>query len=310
MTRSSGAAQTFGEFLMIIFFLDTRLHIFTASLAWCVLVGCGKSPSGEPAKSVSHDASDAANDVSDTPTVGTDVAVDSSLDAGKEAISVADNGSLPDSLQDITVAETAPMCKDVRHLGDGKAKDKACWAPPQDYCAVPPPQIVTVACNPDTKQCCEFVSTCIPCGWTDCNKDPGAKICSTQVDTPDACAASQPNGGLQICWDGLSFDKDAGSLDGKDLCEDPHQFGDGKVKDSKCWGPPKNYCAGGASQVITKACDAKSAICCKFKDSCIPCGWVNCFENPSSEACTPAVQSGPICESVQPDEQAVICWDE
>jgi len=77
----------------------------------------------------------------------------------------------------------------------------------------------------------------------------------------------------------------------------------------KCWQPPLNYCAGGAKQVITKACDPNDGLCCSFQNSCIPCGWVDCFENAAHPSCAAGATSGGACDAFQPDLQAMICWD-
>ena len=45
----------------------------------------------------------------------------------------------------------------------------ACWQPPDRTCGVAG-GMVTRACRADRSLCCEFSSTCVPCGWSKCNR--------------------------------------------------------------------------------------------------------------------------------------------
>lgn len=59
-------------------------------------------------------------------------------------------------------------------------------------------------------------------------------------------------------------------------CGRTGQFGDGVNGLDRCWSPPENYCSGGATQVVTKACSPDQSHCCQFGDGCFPCGWRDC----------------------------------
>lgn len=59
-------------------------------------------------------------------------------------------------------------------------------------------------------------------------------------------------------------------------CERTGQFGDGVRGQDRCWQPPENYCSGGATQLVTKACSPDESYCCQFGDGCFPCGWRDC----------------------------------
>lgn len=59
-------------------------------------------------------------------------------------------------------------------------------------------------------------------------------------------------------------------------CGRTGQFGDGVNGLDRCWSPPENYCSGGATTLVTKACKPDQSYCCQFADSCFPCGWRDC----------------------------------
>jgi hypothetical protein len=107
----------------------------------------------------------------------------------------------------------------------------------------------------------------------------------------------------------------AGGDEAADECKDPRQFGDGKNGDDKCWSPPDHYCAQGADNALTTACDADGQICCDYPTTCIPCGFVNCdgcLEGNAAERCPEAcaaAHSSDLKACRMPDKELVICQD-
>lgn len=69
---------------------------------------------------------------------------------------------------DMANSDTAKACSEWRQLGDMLDVDDTCWAPPGNYCSAGAGGAVTRACLPGTATCCDFGTTCVPCGWTTC----------------------------------------------------------------------------------------------------------------------------------------------
>lgn len=94
-------------------------------------------------------------------------------------------------------------CKDQRKLGDGKQLDE-CWNPPFNYCASGAGQAVTRACPPSETFCCEFHTTCVPCGWVKCLPLPSG-ACVGIPDGGNQChgLAIQPSEDAVFCYDTL-----------------------------------------------------------------------------------------------------------
>lgn len=61
-------------------------------------------------------------------------------------------------------------------------------------------------------------------------------------------------------------------------CLEQRAFNDRLQPNDLCWDPPQNYCASGGSTILTKGCAPDFGICCQFATSCIPCGWVTCWQ--------------------------------
>jgi len=57
---------------------------------------------------------------------------------------------------------------------------------------------------------------------------------------------------------------------------DPRYPGDGQQPGDNCWAPPEHYCSEGASLPETKACAPDLSVCCRYSNTCVPCGWVFC----------------------------------
>lgn len=71
---------------------------------------------------------------------------------------------------DSTTADASALgeCYETRQLGDGLFPDDSCWAPPENYCSAGAGGAVTRACSADGATCCDFGTTCVPCGWSVC----------------------------------------------------------------------------------------------------------------------------------------------
>jgi|GEM_PF-3359431 len=105
---------------------------------------------------------------------------------------------------DETSGDTS-ACADERRFGDYKEYDDYCWNPPEKYCAQGAGMAITPACNPEGTLCCEFGSTCIPCGWSTCNNNPTAacQLFPTDLATCQS-AAVKPDMDVTICYDGVA----------------------------------------------------------------------------------------------------------
>lgn len=151
------------------------------------------------------------------------------------------------------------------------------------------------------------LSSCLGLGWKKCLEADGCMVVLAWAGD-DACAASfgEPNGPqtLVACRNQVECspaevwaEKVAAPHDrmyfsewceppGWELtdppecppaeCEDPHYLGDEQQPGDDCWDPPEHYCAEGASFVETKACNPDMSVCCRYSNTCNPCGWVNC----------------------------------
>lgn len=101
-----------------------------------------------------------------------------------------------------------------------------------------------------------------------------------------------------------------GCAEQDDSCERFGTFADGLNGLDRCWAPPENYCSGGATQVVTKACDEAYELCCSFGTGCTPCGWRQCTQRPGVDpACdqTPVATDG-RCDQYIPNDEP-ICID-
>lgn len=139
--------------------------------------------------------------------------------------------------------------------------------------------------------------------------DNGDAATDEPVDAPQL---SKDTPGQETSTSGAADEGSATDTSSDASCKDPHQFGDFKVKDNSCWGPPKDYCSNGCGQAITKACNPTNGTCCDFGCTCVPCGWTKCNQDPKNE---PAVCAKPSsvgtaeCEAAKPNYELVICWD-
>lgn len=183
------------------------------------------APSGDlpPAdEGVVAEFQDAASDVDAVPGSDTQAPVDT--DICEEPCQLADTGASkdlvanPDSSEVVLGAEVTSGvegCKDIRKRQDYKVMWDDCWDPPFHYCSPGGPAAMTwLGCKPGTLTCCQFPSSCIPCGWTHCS--PQAKLTADQLQqctvmskkwetltvTPDECLPYMPNDD-PICWDGI-----------------------------------------------------------------------------------------------------------
>lgn len=52
-----------------------------------------------------------------------------------------------------------------------------------------------------------------------------------------------------------------------------------------CWDPPNGSCASSDLASVTPACSSEGEYCCVFSNTCIPCGWVDCFGCPNADDC-------------------------
>lgn len=128
----------------------------------------------------------------------------------------------PDAQQpeaDVIIVPPAPPvlegCKDVRQKHDNKVFWDNCWEPPHHYCSDgSDAAVIWIGCKPGTLVCCQFPSSCIPCGWLHCSPTSGmsseqqqkcvetAKLWETVADFPEECKPYMPNYN-PICWDGV-----------------------------------------------------------------------------------------------------------
>lgn len=83
---------------------------------------------------------------------------------------------------------------------------------------------------------------------------------------------------LGACGSDNGSRSDASSADA--TCETPLQYGDLRNPDDDCWDPPESYCSAGAGGAETTACSPDGGECCRRPDTCVPCGWVVCGEEP------------------------------
>lgn len=78
-------------------------------------------------------------------------------------------------------------------------------------------------------------------------------------------------------------------------CEDPHSMSDCSSVppgDPSCWAPPASWCADGGGARETPACSPDGSTCCNFGSTCIPCGWIDCFDEDAPAFCAPLVAPG------------------
>lgn len=146
------------------------------------LSGCSSSSGSGTADALASDAS--SSDSGET--IASDVAV-------PDTVTTDSNG-------------TDATCRDVRKLGDHKQPTDACWDPPLHYCSGGIEPLYTVGCASDSSFCCQFSSSCIPCGFIECACSGGTCIpagCDAIPMITDAVKCHKPDSTLAICWDGV-----------------------------------------------------------------------------------------------------------
>lgn len=122
---------------------------------------------------------------------------------GDTGIVVVDTGIADDTRGsgDI-IGDSSDTCQDLRHPNDYKQASDRCWDPPEHYCSQGGSTWVVRGCNSDFSLCCTFATSCIPCGWHDCNNDPDARCDTAPLDT-STCQDPQilPDFDASFCFD-------------------------------------------------------------------------------------------------------------
>lgn len=90
-------------------------------------------------------------------------------------------------------------------------------------------------------------------------------------------------------------------------CAHPHRKGDNDPAGGTCWGPPTSWCPELQQQLEVLACDGAGQ-CCRFPNSCTPCGWVACL-SASDPACSAAANGDLTCPDELPKkiQECAIC---
>lgn len=106
---------------------------------------------------------------------------------------------------------TPPCPTKVKRFSDGGQIDDYCWDPPKKWCAGGGGAAETPACSPDGSVCCNFATTCIPCGWQECAggdtcQGPNGPMHHSDPGFYDNCPHPHPGwqiGNCVICEDTL-----------------------------------------------------------------------------------------------------------